>query len=254
MQQYRKYILSFLIILGIAAPMYSQAPRFELVHYPDAPLIIPGFQAPYDSLGVADPELLWDGNAFRIYYTATGTDGELRILAALSRNLMDWQPLGVILEPEPGSFDRNGVSDPDVLQVGDQYHLYYTGRSHGWKQIGRISSDDGIHFSGPRQMVLGPSFSNEHFDYLGVGESSVIYQDGHYFMMFRGFDNSAWWRLGLAISTDGIRFSRILNPSEFGANFGRGPHGFDDGGAGEPEIWTDNHGNDVRLLYTSNHY
>ncbi|HPQ39495.1 MAG TPA: hypothetical protein PLV45_03905 [bacterium] len=249
-----KTVIIFLAVLGLSVSIHAQNPRFELVHYPDAPILTPGFQHPFDTHGVADPELVWDGTAFRLYYTATGSDDVLRIAVATSGNLMDWTAGGVVLEPAPDTFDRDGVSDPDIVKVGDRYHMYYTARSANWKYIARVSSGDGFQFDSTRRIVLGPSFKQERFDFLGVGEPSVIYQNGVYQMMYRGFDTSVWWRLGLAISADGAQFTRILQDEEFGANFGRGPHGFDDGGAGEPEIWISDSGNDVRLLYTSNHY
>lgn len=249
-----RYLLIVLISIVSSGLIYAQTPRFQLVHYPDAPVLVPGFQHPFDTFGVEDPELFWDGHVFRMYYTATGTDGIQRIAAATSGNLMDWTPRGVVLAPEPGSFDRSGVSDPSLVQVNNVYHLFYTARNHDWKSIGRVSSMDGFNFENDRTVVLRPSYDSSRFDYLGVGEPSVIYQDGVFQLMYRGFDASIWWRLGFAISNDGIHFTRILEQDEYGANFGLGPHGFDDGGATEPEIWTDNNGNDVRLLYTSNHY
>ncbi|MBN1297132.1 hypothetical protein JXA80_10160 [bacterium] len=233
--------------------VHAQAPRWELVYYPNGPVITPGFQAPWDTNGVEDPELLWDGMEFRLYYTAIDALGVQRIAAATSRNLLEWTPRGIILEPRAGTFDRDGVSDPDVLRVGSQYILFYTATNYEWRQIARVDSPDGYHFTGNRDVVLTGSFNGNRFDYLGAGEPSVIYSGGMYQLVYRGFDSNVWWRLGLALSEDGFHFLSISSSLERQAIFGRGPHGYDDGGAGEPEIWSGN-ANDIRMLYTSLHY
>jgi predicted GH43/DUF377 family glycosyl hydrolase len=232
----------------------TQAARFELVDYPLEPVLTPGFQPPFDNHAALDPELLWDGQSVRLYYTAVDNEGVHRIALAVSNDLTTWTPRGVILAPESGSFDEKGVSTPDIVYVDGRYHLYYTGISSGeWRQIGHVSSPDGVQFTNTRSPVLGPSFQNGTFDLIGVSEPSVIYQNNQFQMIYRGHDGGHFWRLGLASSQDGLQFDRIVNSSDMGAIYGRGPHGFEDGGAGQPEIWAEND-NDVRMLYTSLHY
>jgi len=232
----------------------SYAARFELVDFPLEPVLTPGFQSPFDSRAVLDPELFWDGQLIRLYYTAVDDEDIHRIALAVSNDLTTWTPGGVILEPKDGTFDEKGVSTPDIVYAAGRYHLYYTGTSpSGWQQIGHVSSLDGLVFTNTRSIVLGPSYQNGSFDLIGVSEPSVVFQNNLFQMTYRGHDGGYYWRLGLARSRDGLQFDRVVTSSDMGAIYGRGPHGFEDGGAGQPEIWIGND-NDVRMLYTSLHY
>lgn len=243
----------FIILTLAVSPVFSQAPRWHLEQYPQGPVIVPGFQAPLDSLAVADPEIYWDGDWFRLYYTGTGDDNINRILLAGSRDLLTWYPGGVVLAPTPGTFNEDSVGDAEIIVDSDVFTLYYTATRSGWSQIARIDSSHGYSFQGPGDIVLSASYRANSFDAIGVGEPSVVISDGIHQMMYRGYDGTNWYRLGVALSEDGHLFNRVINPDDFGANFGLGPHGFDDGGATEPEIWLGND-NGVRLLYTSLHY
>lgn len=243
----------FSAIVYFSVPISAQLPRFELVDYPDGPVIIPGFQGNMDNQAVLDPDVIWDGNRVRIYYTAVDALGVKRIMLATSSDLVNWRPEGIALAPQPGTFDSDGVSAPDIIYIDGQYHLYYTAESMGLKQIAHVQSENGFSFSRLRTITLTPSYNEQQFDSIGVSDSSTIYSNGLYQMLFRGHDGTPWWKIGLAISTSGTHFDRIIGGVELGSNFGKGPHGFDDGGAEDPEIWIDDE-NHIRMLYTSLHY
>lgn len=242
-----------LILLLVIPVTQGRRPQFDPFYYPEHPVITPGFQGNLDSSYVKHPELFWDGANFRIYYTGIDWMGVSRILLALSDNLVDWTPAGIVLEPGGDTFDKDGVSAPEIIKVDGIYHLYYTASNGQWFQIAHVSSSDGFDFSGQRNIVLGPSYNSERFDSIGVGNPSVIHHNDMFHMIYRGYDGSPWRRLGLATSSDGLEFSRLIVDHDRGAVFGRGPKGFDDGGADDPEIWLGND-NSVRMLYTSLHY
>jgi hypothetical protein len=249
----KKHLVYLLFITLMAPVIFGARPQFEPFDYPDHPVITPGFQGDLDRSYVLHPELYWDGDQFRMYYTGVDSLGISRILLALSDNVVDWTPAGIVLEPLSGTFDKDGVSAPDILNVDGKYHLYYTAETGGWLQIAHVSSVDGFDFSGPRTLVLGPSYNHKRFDAISVANPSVVYHNDSFHMVYRGYDGSPWRRLGLAISPDGVDFSRVLSHSDTGAIFGRGPYGFDDGGTDEPEIWI-GQDNTIRMLYTSLHY
>jgi len=238
----------------------SSGTSLALVRFQDwthDPIVVPGFGGDYDEAAVLDPELFWDGSVFRLYYTAVDGSGAPRIALALSEDARTWEPFGVVLDSGPAdSFDEDGVSTPSILETDNGIALYYTGTRNGWSAIGRIDSVAGYVFdreSSPASLVLQPSWSEAAFDRIGVSDPTVVLHDGGYALMYQGHDGTHFPRLGYAVSSDGgWNFTRIPGAEGNNANFGRGPHGFDDGGALEPELFVVN--GDVRLLYTSLHY
>jgi predicted GH43/DUF377 family glycosyl hydrolase len=253
MKKLLSFLLLFFLLSASSSTLYGGRPRFELVPYPPEPLITPGFQGDIDSQGVLSPELLWDGHFIRLYYTAVDSNNVERIALAVSTDLLIWEPAGVVLEPREGTFDQDGVSSPELVVIDGAYHLFYTASSSGWNRIAHVSSPDGFQFSDKRTIVLEPSYDTDRFDSIGVSSPSILYQDSVFYLMYRGHDGSPWRRLGLATSHNGFDFDRKNGNAEQGAFFGRGRHGFDDGGADDPEIWLGSDGT-VRMLYTSLHF
>lgn len=116
----------------------------------------------------------------------------------------------------PAGPDYNGVCDPTVVNVGGQYWMYYTAdpASGSDAQMFLARSNDGIHWtkypssSQPAQPVIafpdGPGQTGKY----GVGEGSVVYKDGNFWLFHTYFpyfsDNSIY----LSKSNNGINFTR----------------------------------------------
>ncbi|MBN2054426.1 hypothetical protein JW905_05865 [bacterium] len=219
-------------------------------------ILAPGFGGWYDIGGVMDPELLWDGSLLRLYYTAVDAQGVSRIALAVSTDAVEWSPYGVVLGPgSAGTFDSAGVAAPDLVVEPSGYTMHYTAMVNGWRSVGRIKSSDGLGFDRsvhPAGQVLAASMDSASFDWLGVSDPTVVRIGGYDIMMYEGHDGSKWKRLGLAYAADADDFNRVSGTEGEGAVFGRGPHGFDDGGALEPELLLVN--GEIRLFYTSLHY
>lgn len=247
----RLAVLFLTLIFAGAVPVMG---RFVALN--DGPVIPVGFAGEIDAGGVRQPEIVWDGQYVRLYYTAIDAEGVRRIALAVSQDLAHWIFVGVVMEPGAGGdFDSDGVWGPSVLLRDGIYELFYTGSSNGFYSIGRALSSDGLTFypSNDGQPVLDPSWNPETFDFQGVANPSVIEKDGVWVMLYEGFDSSVWKRVGLAVSSDGNRFLRIRGEDGSGSVLGKGPHGFDDGGALEPELSL-TAGGEIRLVYTSLHY
>jgi predicted GH43/DUF377 family glycosyl hydrolase len=124
----------------------------------------------------------------------------------------DWkkQPQPV-LEPGPYmSWDEKGVADPYVIRIGPAFYMYFLGQDRAARQrIGVARSNDGIHWqkltSNPVLEIGQPGA----FDENGLGEPAVWQQHGYYWMLYTGRGAGEVRRLGIARSTDGVRWQKL---------------------------------------------
>jgi hypothetical protein len=116
-----------------------------------------------------------------------------------------------VLETGPYmSWDEYGVADPYAIRVGDFYYLYFLGEDRASRQrIGVARSRDGIQWeklrTNPVLEVGGPGA----FDESGLGEPAVWTAGGSYWMLYTGRAADETRRLGLARSTDGVRWTKL---------------------------------------------
>jgi predicted GH43/DUF377 family glycosyl hydrolase len=115
-----------------------------------------------------------------------------------------------VLEFGPrGSWDERGLGDPYVIRAGNWFYVYYLGQDRARRQrLGVARSRDGIHWEKLRSnpvLELGPF---EAFDEVGLGEPAVWASNGRYWMLYTGRDRNEIRRMGLAVSTDGVRWER----------------------------------------------
>lgn len=153
------------------------------------------------------------GNSVWYWYVA-GDRARPRI--GLAR---DWRKESrPVLEPGPYmSWDEYGVADPYVIRIGDYFYMYYLGENRAWTQrIGVARSRDGIQWeklrTNPIVEVGGPGSFDEH----GLGEPAVWQSQGFYWMLIAGRAADETRRLGLARSTDGVRWTKL--PAVFGGS------------------------------------
>ncbi len=131
---------------------------------------------------------------------------------ATSRDGLRWTKLpSPVLRPGPrGSWDEMGVADPYVLRVGQTLYMYFLGQDRARRQrLGLATSNDGVHWVKLRSnpvLDLGPPGS---FDEVGLGEPAVWRAFGRYWMLYTGRDRHERRRIGIATSSDGVRWSRL---------------------------------------------
>lgn len=105
-----------------------------------------------------DPWILKDGDVYRLYYLegVEGTDpwwSYSRICGAISTDLKQWEPLGVLLEPElENAWESGRVCAGCTYQEAGTYYLFYSAGGQAAPHlhnegIGLATSTDGIHFS-----------------------------------------------------------------------------------------------------------
>jgi predicted GH43/DUF377 family glycosyl hydrolase len=118
-----------------------------------------------------------------------------------------------VLVPGPfDSWDERTVADPYVIRIDPYFYMYYLGHDRAQppqQRIGVARSRDGIVWEKLRSNPILSPGPPRSFDEAGDGEPAVWSYRGYYWMLFTGRDFSERRRLGLARSTDGIRWKRL---------------------------------------------
>ncbi|CAE8612233.1 unnamed protein product [Polarella glacialis] len=198
-------------------------------------------------VGVGDVVRLPNGTLWMYYFgggeeeVMPGKPGlKMQIgLAASGDGGLSWERLKggepILPAGEPGSFDALFVAWPRVLQPwetasvtgipdGKWYMSYHTAQfgEGGMKwSAGAAFSDDGVAWEKAPGPVLGPSDGADLWDAQGVGVRSVApLGDGKLAMLYEAVDAQGDHAVGLAESSDGVKWLRQEVP---GASAPGGP-------------------------------
>lgn len=181
------------------------------------------------------------GTLFNLY---SGFDGKTwRTGLATSSDGLAWQKRGVVLTPDAATWEGDYIAANGavVIRGGNLLYFYQGGRI---PRIGLATSSDGHTWSKHGEPVLaaGPRGS---WDERGAADPYVIRQQGRLFMFYLGQDRARRQRLGVAMSSDGVSWTKlrsnpILEPGGYGE--------FDENGLGEPAVWDS--GGFYWMLYT----
>ncbi len=108
-----------------------------------------------------------------------------------------------------GAWDERAAADPYVVQAGGRLYLYYLGEDRARRQrLGVAVSSDGRHWTkltGAPVMELGEQGA---WDENGLGEPAVWNAHGAWWMLYTGRARNEVRRMGLARSSDGVRWER----------------------------------------------
>jgi len=190
-----------------------------------------GVQGQWDSVDVLNPSVVrHDGRYWNLY---SGFDGHTwHTGLAISGDGLDWVKQGRVLSPDPASWERGYIAaNGSVLEHNGEF-LYWYGAGDPLR-IGLARSADGrgwVKNAGP-VLGTGPRGS---WDERGIADPYVIAVDGSFYLYYLGVDRARRQRLGVARSTDGVRWEKlrsnpILELGEAGS--------FDEVGLGEPAVW-----------------
>jgi hypothetical protein len=148
---------------------------------------------------------------------------------------------GAILDVgEAGRFDAQLAYRPFVLKDGATWRLWYNGSAHPFncptgtlaldRRVGYAESSDGVHWTkrydgaGPDGSVLPLGAAGE-FDAQQVGYVWVIRDGAQYRMYYSANDVRNFWRVGLAVSSDGRSWTKVRGKTATGAILDLGPPG-----------------------------
>ncbi|MDP8981553.1 MAG: hypothetical protein M3O35_13300 [Acidobacteriota bacterium] len=216
------------------------------VHYiwksQSAPVLLPSAPPEWDAVDVLNPSVIRRGSELLNLYS--GFDGKMwRTGLATSMDGVTWTKAGLVLQPDPRSWESSGIAANGSV-VDDGIELLYYYQAGEPPRIGLARSSDGRQWTkfGNPVLPLGPRGS---WDERGVADAYVIRAGKAWYLYYLGMDRARRQRLGIATSTDGLtwyklRSNPVLGLGEFGA--------FDENGLGEPAVWAA-HG-DYWMLYT----
>lgn len=174
--------------------------------------------------------LVWQGALLNLFSLYDGKTWHTAV--ATSNDGFSWRPGPRILSPNPATWEGNYIAANGavIARNGELLYFYQAGSP---PQIGLARSRDGRTWTrepGP-VLRLGPRGA---WDERATADPSVFEQDGRLYLCYLGEDRARRQRLGLAVSRDGLRWTKlrsnpILEPGPAGA--------FDENGLGEPALW-----------------
>jgi Glycosyl hydrolases family 32 N-terminal domain len=176
----------------------------------------------WESGDVLNPSVVRENGGLVNYYS--GFDGHTwHTGRATSPDGIHWQKTGRLQSPNPATWEGSYIAANGAAYdwQGRVLYWYVAGpRTH--PQIG---------LDGRVVLPTGPYMS---WDEIGASDPYVIRIEPYFYLYYTGLDRGSRQRLGVARSTDGIRWEKlrsnpILEPG--------GPGSFDANGLGEPAVW-----------------
>ncbi|MGH7999170.1 MAG: glycosyl hydrolase [Brasilonema sp.] len=226
-------------------------------------IFTPGPEGWWDSERVSSPHVMrcLDGSWKMWYYGRDASfDREINLPTgrcglAISTNGVDWQrvkgplTMGAVFEPspDPSRFDSAHVGVSNVTYFDNLYWMWYFGGDHKVLELERFKakgiqmrpgcalSRDGIHW-----VRLEGSYQGAFLDIGKAGEFDALFcswpqvlrdDDGSWKMYYHTLNRQVGFLVGLAVSTDGLRWEKvgqILEPGE--------PGSFDERGIGTRHV------------------
>jgi predicted GH43/DUF377 family glycosyl hydrolase len=197
------------------------------------PVMSRGGAGEWDAVDVLNPSVIRQGDAYYNFYS--GFDGKTwHTGLAVSGDGVAWRKEGLILSPEPRTWEGSAIA-ANGAAIADESGIlyYYQAGEDGRVEIGLARSRNGHQWErqGAPVLTVGPW---ESWDERGVGDPYVIRTGGDYYMFYLGQDRAQRQRIGVARSHDGVnwwklRSNPVLDLGEYGA--------FDAKGLGEPAVW-----------------
>jgi predicted GH43/DUF377 family glycosyl hydrolase len=144
-----------------------------------------------------------------LYWYAAGNPPRVTLARSRDGAAFTKQPEAVVALGPRGSFDERGISDPYVIRRGEFLYLFYLGQDRAARQrLGVARSRDGVQWEKLRSNPVLELGESGAFDENGLGEPAVWSSGGSYWMLYTGRDRAEHRRLGLARSSDGVRWER----------------------------------------------
>jgi predicted GH43/DUF377 family glycosyl hydrolase len=176
----------------------------------------------------------------------SGFDGRTwRTGLATSGDGIHWVKLGVILSPDPRTWEGSYIAaNGSALVYENQCWYWYQAGPRERPRIGLARAADTHSWRKEPKPVLEPGPYGS-WDEYGVADPCVVRIEPYFYLFYLGQDRARRQRLGVARSTDGVRWEKLrANPVlELG-----GAGAFDENGLGEPAVWN-SHGF-YWMLYT----
>lgn len=161
--------------------------------------------------GVTSPKILVEDSVIKMWYRQQGASGHSTIGYAFSYDGINWTfPVNhpVLDTGASGEWDSYAVTDGVVLKENNSYKMYYRGTNvhDGYAAIGLAISSDGINWEKYPNPVMVPNETE-----IAIGPEDIIKINDKYYLYYNMLNNGNL-TVGLAISNDGINWTRYQNP------------------------------------------
>lgn len=176
------------------------------------PVLTIGSGEDFDAQDLKAISVLHDDMEYKMYYTATNSEGIPRLGLATSPDGITWTKYAQnpILElGQPGSWNETRAHNASVIKRDDTYYMWFSGRGEsGVTGFGLAYSQDGISWveeeSNP-VFLTDPEITWEST--YPTFPAVVEREDGSLLMAYMGFDG-LYRQIGIAYSPDGIQWTR----------------------------------------------
>jgi predicted GH43/DUF377 family glycosyl hydrolase len=195
--------------------------------------------------GLAAPCALVIGDKVHLFYQTYGNGPKDAICHAVSDNGIDFtrNATNPIFHPT-GDWNCGRAIDAEVFPFGDKYLLFFATRDPAYKiQLqGVASAPLNTNFNRDQwtQLTDAPILKPEYpWEGLCVEGASIVRQKNILYMFYAGAYNNKPQQIGVAKSTDGIKWERLSN-KPFLANGDPGSWNYSE--SGHPHLFKDDNG------------
>ena len=164
--------------------------------------------------------------------SACGRYGDFAMPPPLSRPgpvSLKWPPRAapVLAHGAPGEWDSHDALNPSVVYFHRTYWNLYSGYDGRVWATGLATSNDGLNWE-KKGKILAPDPNTWEGDYIAANGAAIVYSGGLLYF----YQGGRVPRIGLALSTDGVTWTRNGAPV-----LSTGPRGsWDERGAGDPYV------------------
>lgn len=197
-------IFSILVIL-ISYLLFLVQVNAQWTKYSQNP-VLPVVSNTWYSQHTATPTVLYENGIFKMWFQ--GHNGStLQIGYAQSSDGIHWD---VSSQPQISAIDNGlGVAEPTVIKTGSNYYIWYHEYTQSESRIRYATSSDGISWNIYPQPVL--TRISDGWENSGPTNPTVIFENGEYKMWYLASGNGIPWKIGYAVSSDGIIWTRYKN-------------------------------------------
>lgn len=185
----------------------------DLIEWKKAGELLPGEGC--DNNGLAAPAAIIFDNKVHLFYQSYGNGPKDAICHAISEDGVNFSrnPSNPIFRPS-GEWNCGRAIDADVIVRGDRVLLYWATRDPSFKiqMLGVSSAPLGCDYAADKwtqlcdKAILKPELPWEK---RCIEAPAVVEHDGRLFMFYAGAYNNEPQQIGLAVSTDGVKWQRL---------------------------------------------
>ena len=166
------------------------------------PVIVHGGLGNWDDYSVGVGDVIYENGKYKMYYNGFRDQyGEWSIGLAVSDDGISWGKNNApVLIPEGNEYQ---IVVSCVINIGDQYYLYYSNRNYPYYSVCLATSQDGLNWQKyAHNPILVPL---ENWEGTGIFFPTVLKKDNNYEMVYMNCNQNNWG-FGKAISPDGINW------------------------------------------------